>query len=331
MVSAYAFLNCLNELIKQMSCISNNSFSKVLRISYGNLTHILSRFYSSATKSIRNVAIIAHVDHGKTTLVDSLIKCGSSSEISNERLLDCNDIEKERGITILAKSTYINYTDHKINIVDTPGHADFGGEVERALSLVDGAVLVVDATEGPMSQTKYVLEKAIKKNLKFIVVINKIDRETSRVEAVESEILDLFLQLEAKDFQLEYSTLYASAKNRWASREFPKTRDYLSSPNNMSPLIDEIIRTIPQPKKDATRPFSMLVNSTERIPFIGKCAFGRVESGSVSIGNLIRGISHASGAAFNGNVQKLFAKSGLENVCDLLNARYILKRLLLEI
>lgn len=275
---------------------------------------ILSKSYSSIRNPIRNVAIIAHVDHGKTTLVDSLIKCGSSSELAIERLLDCNEIEKERGITILAKSTYINYKEHKINIVDTPGHADFGGEVERALSLVDGAVLVVDATEGPMSQTKYVLEKAIKKLLKFIVVINKIDRDTSRVEAVESEILDLFLQLEAKDFQLEYPTLYASAKNRWASREYPKGIEYLSSPNNMSPLIDEIIRSVPSPSQEITKPFSMLVNSTERIPFIGKCAFGRIETGSIKIGSLIKGISHIDGKSFSGSAQKLFAKNGLQNV-----------------
>lgn len=274
----------------------------------------LSKKYSSLVSLIRNVAIIAHVDHGKTTLVDSLIKCGSSSDLSIERLLDCNEIEKERGITILAKSTYINYNNFKINIVDTPGHADFGGEVERALSLVDGAVLVVDATEGPMSQTKYVLEKAIKRQLKFIVVINKIDRETSRVEAVESEILDLFLQLEANDFQLEYPTLYASAKNRWASKSLPKGDEYLSSPNNMSPLIDEIIQTVPAPTKDSSRPFSMLVNSTERIPFIGKCAFGRIESGSINIGGQIKGIAHSYGKTFNGQVQKLFAKNGLENV-----------------
>ena len=273
-----------------------------------NILHLVVKRYLN--KSIRNVAIIAHVDHGKTTLVDCLI----NNEKPGVRVLDNNEIEKERGITILAKSTFIEYRGNKINIVDTPGHADFGGEVERALSIVDGAILVVDATEGPMSQTKYVLEKALKRNLLFLVVINKVDRETSRIQEVESEILDLFLQLNAKDFQLNYPTIYSSSKNAWCSKSIPKNIREFRFTKNMDSLLEEIIEHIPSPKKDESAVFSMLVNSTEQIPYLGKCAFGRIDSGSVTIGSLIKSLNETSSMLQNGTVQKIFARRGLENV-----------------
>jgi GTP-binding protein len=278
----------------------------------------LSYFFSYSlvrrclSNSIRNVAIIAHVDHGKTTLVDCLI----NNEKPGIRILDNNEIEKERGITILSKSTFVEYRNHKINIVDTPGHADFGGEVERALSLVDGAILVVDATEGPMSQTKYVLEKALQKNLLFLVVINKVDRDTSRIQAVESEILDLFLQLNAKDFQLNYPTIYSSSKNAWCSKTMPKIMKDFNFTKDMNPLLDEIINHIPGPKTDDSKIFSMLVNSTEQIPFVGKCAFGRINSGSITVGSQIKSLNENLNLLQNGIVQKIFAKRGLENVKD---------------
>ena len=273
-----------------------------------NILHFVKR--RDFGKSIRNVAIIAHVDHGKTTLVDCLI----NNEKPGVRIMDNNEIEKERGITILAKSTFIEYRGHKINIVDTPGHADFGGEVERALSIVDGAILVVDATEGPMSQTKYVLEKALNRNLLFLVVINKIDRETSRIQEVESEILDLFLQLNAKDFQLNYPTIYSSSKNAWCSRTIPKSMKEVNFTKNMDPLLEGIIDYIPSPKTDDGTIFSMLVNSTEQIPYVGKCAFGRINSGSVAIGSLIKSLNEDSSVLQTGAVQKIFAKRGLDNV-----------------
>lgn len=262
---------------------------------------------------VRNVAIIAHVDHGKTTLVDTLLKASNPNMLKCERLLDSNELEKERGITIMAKSTFIEFNNHKINIVDTPGHADFGGEVERALSLVDGAILVVDATEGPMSQTKYVVSKALSRDLPFIVVINKVDRETTRVEAVETEVLDMFLQLHSKSSQLNYSTLYASAKNNWCGHCPPLNPKELPKGEDMKPLLSEIIKVIPPPKV-SSGPFSLLVNMTERIPYIGKCAFGRVESGTAKLADIVQAIDPTTKKSRKTcSVQKIFARRGLES------------------
>lgn len=194
---------------------------------------------------MRNLAIIAHVDHGKTTLVDCLLKQTGIS-FSDERAMDSNDLEKERGITILSKCTSVIYKDYKMNIVDTPGHQDFGGEVERIMTMVDGVCLVVCATEGPMPQTKFVLKKALSQKLKPIVVINKVDRDTARVEEVENEIFDLFCNLDATDEQLEYPVIYASARNGWAIKNMNKEKQ------GVNDLFDAICGHIPHPKIDNT-------------------------------------------------------------------------------
>lgn len=220
-------------------------------------TRDFSSAHSAITSDlIRNVAIVAHVDHGKTTLVDQLLKHGGNM-LSEDRVMDSIDLERERGITIMSKCTRVEYNGHVLNIVDTPGHSDFGGEVERILSMVDGVVLVVDATEGPMSQTKFVLTKALNRGLKPLVVINKVDRETSRLNGdVENELFDMFVALEADDDQLEFPVLYASAKQGWAVRDLDDADEKRDS---MTALLDEIIKYVPSPVADATAPFSMAV------------------------------------------------------------------------
>lgn len=225
---------------------------------------------------VRNIAIIAHVDHGKTSLVNELLKQGGAFRQNQEvvdRVMDSNAIERERGITILSKNASFMYKDVKVNVVDTPGHADFGGEVERVLKMVDGALLVVDAYEGPMPQTRFVLEKALELNLKIIIVINKIDRKDSRVEEVKDEILELLLDLNATDEQLDSPVVYASARFGKA------TIDMSKESNDMSPLFDTIINHIPCPSGDENSPFSMLVSATEQDDFLGKLAVGKIEQG----------------------------------------------------
>lgn len=208
---------------------------------------------SSDPKKIRNLAIIAHVDHGKTTLVDCLLRQSGLTNDQNERAMDSNDLEKERGITILSKCTSVIFKDKKFNIVDTPGHQDFGGEVERIMSMVDGVCLVVCATEGPMPQTKFVLRKALNRGLKAIVVINKVDRPSARVDEVESEIFDLFCNLEASDDQLEYPTIYASAKNGWAIKNLTKEK------KGVLDLFETIEDHIPAPNVDINDDLRMLI------------------------------------------------------------------------
>ena len=193
--------------------------------------------------NIRNVAIIAHVDHGKTTLVDCLLK-NSGMSLTSECVMDSNDLEKERGITILAKCTSLIYKNHKVNIVDTPGHHDFGGEVERIMTMVDGVILVVCATEGPMPQTKFVLQKALKTGLQPIVVVNKCDRQSTRVGEVENEIFDLFCNLDATDKQMDYPLLYASARDGWA------TFDLKNKNKGVDELLSTILKYVPPPKID---------------------------------------------------------------------------------
>src|SRR5881275_54324 len=207
-------------------------------------------------ESIRNIAIIAHVDHGKTTLVDAMLKQSGlfrANEAVVERMMDSNDLERERGITILAKTTGIRYHDIKINIVDTPGHSDFGGEVERALKIVDGVMLLVDASEGPLPQTRYVLVKALEAKLPPIVVINKIDRPDARVPEVLDEIYDLFIDLDAKEEQIDFPVLYTNAKTGTA------TTDIKGGGEDLRPLFDAILKTIPLPKGDPTGPLQILV------------------------------------------------------------------------
>ena len=228
---------------------------------------------------IRNVAIIAHVDHGKTTLVDALLKQSGTfreNEHVDERVMDSNDLEKERGITILAKNTAVQYGDYKINIIDTPGHADFGGEVERVLKMVDGVILLVDAFEGVMPQTRFVLRKALNLNLKPIVVLNKIDRPGARPDAVVEEVIDLFLDLAANDDQLNFPVIYASGKQGLASLtlEQPGT--------DMKPIFDTIINYIGAPQVEKEKPLQMLVSSIDYDNYVGRIAVGRLERGYIA-------------------------------------------------
>ena len=231
--------------------------------------------------ALRNIAIIAHVDHGKTTMIDVLLKQSGSfreNQRVEERAMDSNDLERERGITILAKVTSLVWKDTRINIVDTPGHADFGGEVERILSMVDGVVILVDAAEGPMPQTKFVLGKALAQGLRPIVAINKIDRPDERHLEVLEEIFDLFIALDATPEQLDFPVLYGAAKHGWMSAkpEGPK--------ESLAPLLDKVIEYVPEPKVEAG-PFRMLVTTIERNPFLGRILTGRITSGSVKAGD----------------------------------------------
>ncbi|TPX60197.1 hypothetical protein PhCBS80983_g01917 [Powellomyces hirtus] len=260
-------------------------------------------------EKIRNLAIIAHVDHGKTTLVDQLLRqSGAAKMESGARVMDSNDLEKERGITILSKSTGISYKGYRINIVDTPGHADFGGEVERVLSMVDGVCLVVCGTEGPMTQTKFVLSKALSKNLKPLVVMNKVDRATARPDQVEEELLELFIGLDANDQQLEYPVLFASAKDGWATTEIDGARE------NVLPLLDAIVAQVPAPTVDREAPFSMLVTQIESDPYVGKCYMGKVQSGVIRVGDKIKSLNTDGKTAVEGKVTKILMRQGLEQV-----------------
>ena len=230
-------------------------------------------------EQIRNVAIIAHVDHGKTTLVDALLKQGGafrSNQAVEDRVMDSNDIEKERGITILAKNTSVKYGNYKINIVDTPGHADFGGEVERILKMVNGVVLVVDAYEGTMPQTRFVLQKALELNHPIVVVVNKIDRPDARIEEVCDEVLELLMELNASDEQLDSPFVYCSARNGVASTTIGEMGE------NLIPLFEAIVRHIPAPKGDANAPVKMLVSALDYNDFVGAIGIGRIECGTLN-------------------------------------------------
>lgn len=229
-------------------------------------------------EDVRNVAIIAHVDHGKTTLVDGLLRTAGTfreNQAVNERVMDSNSIEKERGITILSKNTAIHYKDKKINIIDTPGHADFGGEVERVLNMAESVVLVVDSHEGPMPQTKFVLRKAIELSLPAIICINKVDRPDQRIDEVEDEILDLFISLDADESYLESPFVYASAKNGWASLEKGQIK------SDMSDLLDTIIDYTPAFEAEEDAPFKVLVSTTDYNDYLGSIAIGKVEQGVI--------------------------------------------------
>jgi len=231
-------------------------------------------------KNIRNIAIIAHVDHGKTTLIDNIMKqCGSFrvNQKLDERLMDSGDLEKERGITILAKPTSVKWKDTSINIIDTPGHADFGGEVERVLGMTDGVILLIDAAEGPMPQTKFVLGKALMQGLKPIVIINKIDRKDGRPEEVVDEVFDLFVALDANDEQLDFPILYASGRDGWCIKELNETRE------NLYPLLNLVLEYVSPPVVKLDKPFAMLATLLESDPFLGRCLVGRVEQGFVDV------------------------------------------------
>ena len=233
------------------------------------------------SSGIRNIAIIAHVDHGKTTLVDAMLNQSGtfrSNEHHVERVMDSNELERERGITILAKNTAIFYHDVKINIVDTPGHSDFGGEVERALKMVDGVMLLVDASEGPLPQTRYVLGKALEAKLPPIVVINKIDRSDARPQEVLNEIYDLFIDLDAKEDQLDFPVLYTNAKTGTAST------DIKGGGENLRPLFDAIIKTTPVPTGDLAGPLQILVANLDYSDYLGRLAIARVFNGKMFTG-----------------------------------------------
>src|ERR1700710_427896 len=264
---------------------------------------------------IRNIAIIAHVDHGKTTLVDQLLKqSGAVRENQNvaERAMDSNDQERERGITILAKCTSVEWHGTHINIVDTPGHADFGGEVERILSMVDGVVLLFDAAESVMPQTKFVLSKALKLGLKPIVCINKIDRHDAQPAETLESIFDLFLALEANDDQLNFHYLYASGRNGWAVKE-------LGDPQpSLDPLFQLIVDDVPKPKPLAlagdAHPFKMLVTTLEADNFLGRVLTGRIESGAITVSRQINVLSRDGKIVERARATKLLAFRGLARV-----------------
>ncbi len=261
-------------------------------------------------KQIRNVAVIAHVDHGKTTLVDALLKQThlfreNQEEMHQERILDSNSLERERGITILAKNCSIFYQDTKINIIDTPGHADFSGEVERTLSMADGALLIVDAQEGPMPQTRFVLKKALDLGLKIIVVINKIDKKLARVEVVKDKIENLFLELAANDDQLDFPILYAVGRQGKVFKELvnPQTS------GNVLPLIETILEFVPEPKIETNKPFKMLVSSLDYNPHQGRILIGKVQQGKLKVGDQVI-IAPETGKTFK--VESLKLSYGLE-------------------
>jgi GTP-binding protein len=260
--------------------------------------------------NLRNIAIIAHVDHGKTTMIDRLLsQSGSFRENQKvaERAMDSNDLERERGITILAKVTSLVWKDTRINIVDTPGHADFGGEVERILNMVDGAVLLVDAAEGPMPQTKFVLQKALKIGLRPIVCINKIDRPDERHNEVVNEVFDLFAALEASEEQLDFPIIYGSAKQGWMATTPTGTHD------TMAPLFDLIVSHFNPPVIEEG-PFRMLVTTIEANPFLGRVLTGRVRSGSVKANQSVRALSQDGKVVEQGRISKVLAFRGLERV-----------------
>ena len=261
-------------------------------------------------ENLRNIAIIAHVDHGKTTLVDGLLRQAGifrANEKVAERVMDSGDLERERGITILSKNTSVNYDGIKINIVDTPGHADFGGEVERVLRMVDGALLLVDAFEGPMAQTKFVLRKALERNLRIIVVINKIDRPDARPDEVLNEIFDLFVELDAADWQLDFPVIYAEARKGTASL------DYHQPGADLKPLFEMMIAEIPAPTADVDGLLQMQINTLDYDDYVGRIAIGRIRNGQIRAGQQIA-LCKQDGTVQAQRIGKLWTYDGLRRV-----------------
>ena len=261
-------------------------------------------------KNIKNIAIIAHVDHGKTTLVDEMLHQSGifrDNEVVQERVMDSNDLEKERGITILSKNTSIHYKDTKINIVDTPGHADFGGEVERILTMVDGVLLLVDAFEGCMPQTRFVLKKALALKKTPLVVVNKVDREGARPEEVVDEVLDLFIELGADDDQIDFPVVYASARDGYSSLD-PNVRS-----GDMRPLLDAILENIPSPSGDPEGPAQILFCSLEYDDYVGRIGVGRVQRGTIKHGNPYV-LCRQDGTQENVRFSKIYQFEGLKRV-----------------
>lgn len=262
----------------------------------------------SHREQLRNVAIIAHVDHGKTTLVDALFKQGGmfrDNQVVADRMMDSNDQERERGITIMAKSTSVEFGGYTLQLVDTPGHADFGGEVERTLRMVDGVLLLVDAAEGPLPQTRFVLRKALGLGLPCILAINKIDRADARAEEVLDEVYDLFIDLGANEKQIEFPVLFTNGRAGTASTSLTETND------NLKPLVDAIINTVPPPLDTSADPFRLQVNSLGYDDYVGRLVTGRVANGSVKINQAIRAI-HADGSTADGRVTGVFSFHGMQ-------------------
>lgn len=263
------------------------------------------------SRLIRNLAIIAHVDHGKTTLVDALLRQSGifrANEHVAERVMDSNDLEKERGITILSKCTSIDWHDYHFNIVDTPGHADFGGEVERILGMVNGVVLLVDASEGPMPQTKFVLTKALEQGLKPIVVINKVDKPDGRPDEVLNEVFDLFVALRASEEQLDFPVIYSSSKEGWAVHNLNDER------KNMDPLCEVIASHFSAPQVELSKPFSMLATTLDYDNFVGRTLTGLVVAGQVKLNDPVKVLSPQGAVRETGKITKLFAFKGIQRV-----------------
>ncbi len=263
----------------------------------------------------RNIAIIAHVDHGKTTLVDAILKQSGifrENEVVEERVMDSIDQEKERGITIEAKNTSFTYRDSKFNIVDTPGHADFGGEVERILGMVDAACLLVDAAEGPLPQTRFVLQKAIEKNLKLLVIINKIDRSDARVQEVENEIFDLFIDLGADEMQMEYPTIYAIARSGYATLDRPDATVRADSVEpSLKPLFELLYKTVPKGEMSVDSTLSILISNIAYSDYLGRMAVGRIAQGKINKGDFV-GLFGKDGKGRGFRVQQVLQYVGLE-------------------
>ena len=260
---------------------------------------------------LRNIAIIAHVDHGKTTLIDSIMKQTGmfrDNQQVDERLMDSGDLEKERGITILAKPTSITYKDVRINIIDTPGHADFGGEVERVLGMADGVIILTDAAEGPMPQTKFVLGKALAQGLKPMVVINKVDRHDSRAEEVVDEVFDLFVALDANEEQLDFPIMYAAGRDGWCVKNLEDQRE------NLFPLLDLILEHVKEPDVDINRPFAMLATLLDSDPYLGRCLIGRVVHGTANVNDQVKAINLKGDQIEMGRLTKLFTFRGADRI-----------------
>ena len=266
---------------------------------------------ATQAQNLRNIAIIAHVDHGKTTLIDAIMKQSGlfrDNQAVDERIMDSGDLEKERGITILAKPTSITWQNTRVNIIDTPGHADFGGEVERVLDMADGVILLTDAAEGPMPQTKFVLGKALAQGLRPIVVINKVDRPDGRPDEVIDEVFDLFVSLDASPEQLDFPILYASGRDGWCATELDDARD------NLHPLLDIILAHVPPPMVEPDKPFAMLATLLDSDPYIGRCLTGRVLQGKATLNAVVKAINLNGDHIETGRLTKLLRFEGTKRV-----------------
>ncbi|MDD4135943.1 MAG: GTP-binding protein [Candidatus Shapirobacteria bacterium] len=266
--------------------------------------------------NIRNIAVIAHVDHGKTTLVDAMLKQThtfreNQAEMNVDRIMDSNDLEREKGITILSKNTSVFYKDTKINVIDTPGHADFGGEVERVLNMADGVLLIVDAAEGPLSQTKFVLKRALDYKLKVVLVINKIDRKDERVKEVVSDTENLFLSLADDPELLDFPIIYAIGRDGKTFYEMPESMDV---PGDMTPLFETILKTVPNAEKNVDEPFQMLVSAFEKNEYLGRLALGRINQGTVRKGDFISLVKPDQKVVGNFRVEKMYVNEGITKV-----------------